>query len=101
MEAAYAAVIPESLPELQTGVFIRRCERRDVGKRRKKTMIVSYDCFHSCLLEHDFGEPDVVRRGILPPGKDSLMIRIPVKQFVCKLFLCILHIHEIIVADCR
>ena len=79
---ARAGVVAEPLPEPQKG-FVRA--GRDVfqrGERLPKAHKVLLHGFHARLLQHNLGNPDILRVSGISPGEGALVFLIPVqKQF--------------------
>ena len=53
-------VVTEALPELVNSGRTRPCQLVDGLEFAHPTFPIGDDCFHLCLLEHDFGNPDGV-----------------------------------------
>ena len=53
LQVSRPAVIPQSLPQFQAGVFICLGEGADIGKTLQKTGIISLYRLDTGLLQHD------------------------------------------------
>ncbi len=69
MEVAGSGVIAEAGPEVEYLIEVGGGEGVDGRETRHKTFVVRHDGGDLGLLEHDFGDPDSVRGGVLLPGQ--------------------------------
>ena len=83
LQVAYPVVIAETLPELQQAVFRAVGKILYGGKSSHKTLKIGLYGFYPGLLQHDFGNPDTVRRDLFPPGKDPRVPGVPGQQRFC------------------
>ena len=80
LEIARAAVVAEPLPELHELVVRAGCECGDVGERLEEALEIRQHGRDARLLQHDFGNPDAVRRWLLAPRQHARDGRIPGEQ---------------------
>ena len=105
MHIPHAGIVAEPLPELHVNVLRGFCQCTDIRAAREKARIVTLYGIHPGLLQHDLGDPHVVRGRILTPREDPALRRIPLDQFLCHLFCCfhrffIYPVHHEIVLSC-
>ena len=93
MHIPYAGVVAEPLPELHVDILRGFRQRADIRAAREKARIVAFYGIHPGLLQHDLGDPHVVRGRILSPREDPALRRIPLDQLLCHLFC---HFHRLI-----
>ena len=79
-EIAGAAVIAETLPELQQAVFGNGGQRRNIRKLAEKALVIGDHRLDARLLQHDFGDPGMVGGGILSPGQEPAAGGIPFRN---------------------
>src|SRR5690606_11140953 len=77
VEVARTAVIAESLPRFQDGIFWSCCKFVDVRELFNKTENVGRALVHAGLLQHHFREPDHVQISCVAPGQFALFACIP------------------------
>ena len=80
VQVAGTVVVAEALPGVQDVFLPRRRQRRHIGEASHPAEEIGDAAFHLRLLEHDFGNPDLIRRVPLPPGQGTPVPREPVKQ---------------------
>ena len=89
-EVAGAAVIAQPLPAGQNVVFACRSERRQRGKTFHPARVKAFHPFDLGLLEHGFGDEDMVGIAVEAPGQVALVGIVPCGQrfgsFEMKLF---------------
>ena len=61
MQVAASRVVAKPGPDAKDVIEVRRSKRPNRGPTRQEARVVRTDCFHRCLLKHDFGQPDVIR----------------------------------------
>ena len=86
MHIPHAGVVAEPLPELHVDVLRGLCQRTDIRAAREKACIVALHGIYPGLLQHDLGDPHMVRGRILTPREDPALLRIPLDQLLCHLF---------------
>ena len=74
------AVVTQTFPKLQQPVIGDNGETLNVGKLFQKTDIIGNHRFDTGLLKHDFSNPGMVRRRILPPRQNPTYNRVPPKD---------------------
>ena len=67
LEIARAVVVAEPLPEFHEELVVAAREARDVGQRFEEARVVRDDGRGARLLQHDLGDPGVVRRDLFAP----------------------------------
>ena len=69
MEIPGAGVITKPGPQVQHLVDVCRSQVMYRREAFHEALIVGYDRGDLCLLQHDFGNPNTIWRGILLPGQ--------------------------------
>lgn len=78
MQQVGAAVVAESLPEVQHVVYRGGGEALDIGEAVKEAVVIGNDGGDGGLLEHDFGKPDVVgAAAFIPPWHGPVAAGVP------------------------
>ncbi len=80
MQPVGAAVVAETAPSGEHGVFRSNGEGSDIREALKERTVVVNDGGHPRLLQHDFAEPDAIGVASLAPGKIAAMLVVPAKQ---------------------
>ena len=80
LEIARAAVVSEPLPELHELVVRAGCECGDVGERLEEALEIRQHGRDTRLLQHDFRNPDAVRRRLFAPRQHARDGRVPGEQ---------------------
>ena len=75
-----AVVVAQPLPQLAQGVRLTGRQRGGVRQSRDKSFIIGDGRCHTCLLEHDLADPDMVRRRLLPERQEPLVCVKPLQQ---------------------
>ena len=82
LEIARAAVVAEPLPQLHEGIVVHGGEVMDARQCREETQVVGAYDGGTCLLEHDFRDPDVIRCRFVAPRQIACVGRglVPCEQ---------------------
>jgi hypothetical protein len=75
-----SAIIAETAPGSQYGVFRSCGERLNIRETLKEDSVVVNDGGYARLLQHDFAEPDAIGIASLAPGKFAAMPVVPAEQ---------------------
>ena len=79
VQIADTAVVAQSLPEFGAEIFVCFCESFNGRKGIQEPFVVVTNCFDAGLLQHDFREPDMIRRRIRAPGQNTSVVVVPVQ----------------------
>ena len=72
-----AAVIAQSLPQLEELLLLHGGKGRDIRQGGGKALEVGDAGFHPGLLQHHLGDPGAVGAGLLPPRQDAPVFIVP------------------------
>ena len=74
------AVITQALPELEEPILLHLRQGAHIGERLQEAGVILPRGFDPGLLQHDLRDPDLVGRGLLPPGQGPPVGPIPGDQ---------------------
>ena len=84
VQVASAAVISEAAPGGEHACQRRARQNANVRKALEKIEVAFADHRHTRLLQHDFGDPDLVSIALTAPGQPALMATVPSEQRAAK-----------------